>query len=124
MKTIFVAEGENHVREALCLMLEHQTGFSVVGEAGAAESALAQVCQRPPDIILLDWGIPGFHPQRMLPALRQCCPETLILVTSARPELESVARKFGVDAFLLKQLPPDQFMANLAASIRNSQNQT
>ncbi len=30
MKTIFLAEGEKHVREALRLMLEHQPDFRIV----------------------------------------------------------------------------------------------
>ena len=117
MKTIFLAEGEKHVREALRLMLEHQSDFAIAGEASTAENTLAQVCQHPPDVILLDWNLPGFHPQRLLNALRQCCPETLILATSVRPEQESVAMKFGANAFLLKQLPPDQFISALKTAI-------
>ena len=100
MKTIFLAEGEKHVRDALRLMLEHQSNFAIVGEASTAEITLAQVCQLPPDVILLDWNLPGLHPQRLFSALRQCCPETLILATSVKPEQESIAMIFGADAFL------------------------
>ena len=42
MKTIFLAEGEKHVREALRLMLEHQPILKIVGEASTAESTLAK----------------------------------------------------------------------------------
>lgn len=113
MKTIFLAEGEKHVRDALRLILEHQAIFDVAGEAGSAESSLAQVCRQPPDVILLDWNLPGLHPQRLLAALRQCCPVSRILVTSVRPEDEKIALKLGADAFLLKQLSPEQFIAAL-----------
>ena len=65
MKTIFLAEGEKHVREALRLVLELHPDLTVVGEAGTAENALAQICQHPPDIVLLDWTLPGLHPQRL-----------------------------------------------------------
>lgn len=122
MKTIFLAEGEKHVREALRLMLEHQTDFENVGEASTAENTLAQVCQLPPDVILLDWNLPGLHPQRLFSALRQCCPETLILATSVKPEQESIAMKFGADAFLLKQLPPDQFVSALITAVNQKGN--
>lgn len=117
MKTIFLAEGEKHVCEALRLILEHQSDLVITGEANTAENTLAQVCQRPPDVIMLDWNLPGMHPQRLLSALRQCCPETLILATSVKPEQESIAMKFGADAFLLKQLPPDQFITALKTAI-------
>lgn len=113
MKAIFLAEGEKHVCEALRLTLEHQPGFVVVGEAHTAESTLAQVCQRPADIVLLDWALPGLHPQRLLAALKQCCAQMLIVATSVRPEIERVALDLGADGFLLKQLPPDQYFASL-----------
>ena len=117
MKTIFLAESEKHVRDALRLIIEHQSDFAIVGEANTGENTLAQVCQHPPDVILLDWNLPGFHPQRLLSALRQCCPDTLILATSVRPEQESATMKFGANAFLLKQLPPDRFISALKTAI-------
>jgi DNA-binding NarL/FixJ family response regulator len=121
MKTIFLAEGEKHVREALLLMLEHQPDFMIVGEATTAESTLAKVCQKLPDVILLDWNLPGFHPQRMLAALHQCCPKTLILATSVRPEQESASTQLGADGFLLKQLTPDQFMIALISAVNQNE---
>jgi len=122
MKTIFLAEGEKHVRDALRLMLEHQSNFTIAGEASSAENTLAQVCQLLPDVILLDWNLPGLHPQRLFSALRQCCPETLILATSVKPEQESIAMRFGSDAFLLKQLPPDQFVSVLITAVNQKEN--
>jgi len=121
MKTIFLAEGEKHVRDALRLILEHQSDFAIMGEASTAENTLAKVCQLPPDVILLDWNLPGLHHQRLLSALRQCCPETLILATSVRPEQEEAAINLGANAFLLKQLPPDQFMAMLLAAVNQKE---
>ena len=118
MKTIFLAEGEKHVREALRIKFASQSDFVMVGEATTTESLLAQVCQHPPDAILLDWCLPGLHPQRLLAALRQCCPKTIILATSVQPEHESIARKFGADAFLLKQLPPDEFFDRLKTATK------
>lgn len=119
MKTIFLADSEKHVRSALSLMLEHQGAFAIVGEANHAESLLAQVCQQPPDVILLDWNLPGLHPQRLLTTLRQYCPSTIILASSVRPEQEKTARELGIDAFLLKQLPPEQFFSELTSAINN-----
>ena len=119
MKTIFLADSEKHVRAALSLMLEHQGNFAIVGEANHAESLLAQVCHQPPDVILLDWNLPGLHPQRLLRTLRQYCPATRILVSSVRPEQERSAHELGVDAFLLKQLPPEQFFSALVKAIED-----
>ena len=76
MKSIFLAEVEKHVRSALRLQLELQPEFKITGEAGHAEALLAQVCQCPPDVILLDCNLPGIHPQRLIHTLRKHCPDT------------------------------------------------
>lgn len=121
MKTIFLAEGEKHVRSALRLLLENQFGFVISGEARTAESAVAKICQKPPDVILLDWQLPGLHPQRLIAALRLCTPQTLILATSVKPEQAEIALQSGVDGFLSKQLPPDQFCEALSHAIEHRQ---
>lgn len=120
MKTIFLAEGEKHVCSALRLQLELQIGFEISGEAGHSEALLAQVCQHPPDVILLDWDLPGLHPQRLLATLREHCPSTQILATSIKPEQEQSTRAYGVDGFLSKLLPPERFMAALQALVFES----
>lgn len=117
MQTIFLAEGEKHVLEALRLILENQVEFKITGEAGHPESLLAQVCQQPPDVILLDWNLPGIHHQRLLQTLRIHCPHTCILATSVQPEQRKIALELGADAFLSKQSPPDQFLTELIEAI-------
>lgn len=113
MKTVFLAEGENHVLEALRLVLEQQSGFEIVGEARSAESLLAHVCKLSPDMILLDWNLPGFHPQRLISTLRECCPSAKLTAISVKPEHEKPAHKFGMDGFISMQLSPESFLASL-----------
>lgn len=115
MKTVFVAEGERHVLEALRLVLEQRTDLEILGEARSAESLLAHACKMSPDAILLDWNLPGFHPQRLIPALRECCPAAKLVAISVKPEHEKVANEYGLDGFISKQLPPESFLASLDA---------
>ncbi len=113
MKTIFLAESERHVRDALRLLLEQQTELTITGEARSAESLLAQVCQHPPDLILLDWNLPGLHPQRLIPTLRECCPSAQLIALSVKPEDETGAKAYGVDGFISKQLQAEELLACL-----------
>lgn len=114
---IFIADSHAHVREALRLLLEQQGGFAVCGEAADPENLLAQVCTHPPEFILLDWHLPGLRPHYLLRALKRCCPATLVLATSVNPENARQALSHGVDGFLLKSLPPDEFLQALRTSI-------
>ena len=117
MKSIFLAEGEKHVRSALRLQLELQPAFRISGEAGHAEALLAQVCQNPPDVILLDWNLPGIHPQRLVQTLRAYCPDTRILATSVKPETEFNMPAHGIDGFLSKQCSPKSFITALNEAV-------
>ena len=113
MKSIFVAESENHVRAALSLLIENQPDMQLAGAVYDTESLLAQVCQQSPDVILLDWNLPGIHPRRLIRTLRECCPVTILVATSVKPEHEQVTREWGVDGFLSKQLTPELFVSAL-----------
>ena len=117
MKTVFLAEGERHVLEALRLVLEQQAGFEIIGEARSAESLLANACKLSPDAILLDWNLPGSHPQRLIPALRECCPTAKLVALSVKPEHEKISIEYGLDGFISKQLPPESLLALLNAII-------
>ncbi|GAB4461750.1 MAG: hypothetical protein Kow0070_19830 [Anaerolineales bacterium] len=115
IRTIFLAEGERHVLDALRLLLEQQEGIQILGAAQSAESLLTQVCKNAPDVILLDWNLPGLHPQRLIPALRDCCPAAKLVALSVKPEHEQAAAEYGLDGFLSKQLSPEEFLASLNA---------
>lgn len=110
MKTIFLAEGEKHVRDSLRLIMEQRAGLKMVGEAQSAESLLAQVCQQAPDAILLDWNLPGIHHQRLVRTLRECCPAAKLVALSVKPEDERSAHAYGMDGFISKQAPAAVFM--------------
>jgi len=117
VKTIFLAEGEKHVREALRLMMEQRADVKIVGEARSVEGLLAQVCQHAPDAILLDWNLPGIHHQRLIHTLRECCPAARLVALSVKPEHEKAAGEYGMDGFISKQLPAESFMDSLITSL-------
>jgi DNA-binding NarL/FixJ family response regulator len=109
---IFLADDELNVRQALRLLLE-QDGFTVVGEARNADSLLGQVCTLPPDVILMDWELPGLRAQHFITKIRGDCPGTKVLALSARPDARPSALEVGVDAFVSKCNPSDELLAAL-----------
>ena len=122
MKTVLLAESEKHVLDALRLAMEQQSEIKVAGEARSAESLLAQVCQRAPNVILLDWSLPGLHPQRLIRALRECCPAATLVALSVKTEDEKAAKEHGLDGFISKQLSAESFIAALNQILSRSNN--
>ncbi|MBN2045358.1 MAG: response regulator [Anaerolineales bacterium] len=113
MKTLFLADGENHVRKAVRLAIENQEIAVISGEAENAESLLAQVCLKQPDIVLMDWNLPGTNHQRLIQIIRDHCPSTCLYAMSVKPEDERIIQDYPVDGFLSKQMNPEIFIQSL-----------
>ena len=108
---ILLADDQPRVRLALRLLLEQELGANVVGEATEARDLLAQVAACRPDLVLLDWGLPGMAAEDLLIALRRTCTELAVIVLSGQPEAEEKALTAGADAFVSKADPPEQLLA-------------
>ena len=80
-------------------------GWDVVGEAADAEEGLAQVCSLQPDAVVLDQELPLGPGTRVLPQMRERCPQARIVLFSADPTNRLVGEQLGADGFLLKGEP-------------------
>lgn len=120
MKTLFLADREYHVRNAIRLAINNTGLVELAGEADHVESLVAQVCQFPPDIILMDWHLPTANHQRLILTLREHCPKTRIYVMSVKPEDELIIQDYQVDGFVSKQNSPDAFIQFLQGIVDNN----
>ena len=114
---ILIADDQLQVRRALRLLLEQEPGAEVVGEAAEASDLLAQVTAGCPDLVLLDWWLPGMAAEDLLIALRQTCTELAVIVLSGQPEAEENALAAGADAFVSKADPPEQLLAAIRSAV-------
>ena len=112
---VLVADDHPQVRSALGLLLAYEPQIQVVGEAAYAEDLLQQLHQTKPDLLLLDWELPGLPAVNLLQAVRLACPGLLIIALSGRPESYHDALLAGVDEFISKGHPPEQVLAILRA---------
>jgi len=108
---ILLADDQAKVRSALRLVLEQQPGFSILGEAVDATGLLDWVKAVCPDLVLLDWELPGLETDSLLSALRARCPHLKVIALSVRPEARRAALEAGVDAFVSKVDPPERLLA-------------
>jgi DNA-binding NarL/FixJ family response regulator len=120
---IFLADDQTKVRSALRLLLEHEPGLHVVGEAAEVDNLLAQVEATQPDLMLLDWELPDSSVSnsspgsgsRLISALRTYWPHLRVIALSGRLEARQAALTAGVDAFVSKGDPPEQLLTTLRA---------
>jgi DNA-binding NarL/FixJ family response regulator len=107
---ILLADDQPRVKYALRVLLELQPGVQVVGEAVDAQNLLAETRANCPDLVLLDWELPGLVALDSLPALRRIRPGLRVVALSGRPEARQAALAAGVDAFVSKMEPPDRLL--------------
>lgn len=108
---ILIADKNRDSRSALALLLETRLGANIVGEAPTMEALLEQAAVTHPDIVLLDWELPGIPEADRIVIVRSVAPGVRVVVISARPE--SAALAVGADAFVNKTDPPERILAVL-----------
>lgn len=111
---VLLADDQTQVRSALRLLLEQEPDFQIAGETADATGLLQAVGRKTPDIVLLDWDLPGLPPGQLLRLLNLGFPSVKVIVMSTRPQDEPPAFAAGAHAFLSKSNPPE----NLPAIIR------
>lgn len=112
---ILLADDQPYVRSALALLLEHEPDLQVVGEAADADELFYQIKKTRPDLILLDWELPGLPAIDLLRAIRLNAPGLVVIALSGRPEAYQTALIAGVDDFVSKGYPPEQLLSLLHA---------
>jgi two-component system, OmpR family, phosphate regulon response regulator PhoB len=102
--TILVVEDSRFVRTAAATSLQGH-GFTV-REATTGDEALRLARQSPPDVILLDFFMPGLQGREVLAILKQddrTRHVPVIVMSGESPEVAKEALRFGAHAFLAKQ---------------------
>ena len=107
---ILIADRQAATRSALRMLLQEEDGLKVVGEAADSENLLSQMVPAHPDIVLLDWDLPGAPIQTLLSAIRASGNHVYVVVLSGRSEDVGNALAAGADAFVSKANPPTQLV--------------
>ncbi len=117
---ILVVEDEAAIQELIAINLRH-AGFSVtcVASAEAAEAALREAL---PDVLIVDWMLPGrsgLALARQLRAEARTRQLPLVMLTARAHEEDKVAGlEAGADDYLTKPFSPKEMVARIRALLR------
>lgn len=117
---ILVADSDARVRSALQTLLQQEPAQIAVRESGDIGSLALQIKQFKPDLILLDWELPGRPAAALLFALHGLDYQPKVIVLSTRPESETDALTVGADAFVCKGDPPERLLDSFRTMVRQS----
>lgn len=110
---VLLADDHPKVRWALRTFIKEEPGWIIVGETSGADTLLSQALVLQPDLILLEWELPGWAGDKLLSALRALDLPSRLIVLSKSSETERLALAAGADAFVSKANGPEQLLAVL-----------
>jgi len=118
--TLLIIEDESAIREMVAMALR-PAGYELL-EAETGERGLQLMREQPPDLILLDWMLPGMSGIDLVRRLRADASWSAIpiILLTARGEEEDKVRGFqvGVDDFMTKPFSTRELLSRVRAVLR------
>jgi DNA-binding NarL/FixJ family response regulator len=109
---IAIVEDVDEIRNGLTALIDGAGNFRCVGAFPTAESALEQIPQIIPDIVLMDIHLPGKSGIECIRELKAQNPKLLILMLTVFEDDDSIfeSLKAGASGYLLKKTPPVELL--------------
>jgi len=111
--SILIIDDEYEMRNLLSRILARK-GYQV-SQASSGIDALALLENTSPDVVLLDFAMPGINGVEVLRHIRQLPPpnQPKVIALTAHTDFILEARQYGLDASLLKPVPPDVLLETI-----------
>lgn len=116
MITILIADDEEDARTIICMRFAKHPEFRIV-EATNGREALDLAKEEHPDLVVLDWTMPGMSGLEVMQAFRgdPAMAAIPVIMTTGRddPSERAQARALRVSAYLVKPYDPAELMEKI-----------
>ncbi|MDQ2777033.1 MAG: response regulator transcription factor [Acidobacteriota bacterium] len=113
---IVLADDHTMMRSGLRLLLERESDFSIVGEAGDGRQAIEIVEAQSPDVVIMDIAMPNMNGIEAARRITDAHPRTAVVILSMHSDESYVLRALnaGARGYLLK----DSAEGDLISAVR------
>jgi two-component system, NarL family, response regulator DesR len=115
---ILLVEDNQVFREALELLLGLQSDIKVVAAVGSGTDAVAAAQEHSPDVVLMDYRLPGLDGVQATRAVLDAAPEVAVVCLTASANLREVDALYEAGAVAC--LSKDQELDEIIAAIRRA----
>ena len=98
MAQILLADDNQIILQLLRRLIESHAGWQVCGEAATGQEALAKAIELKPDLLVLDFAMPGLNGLQVAEQISQACPSLPIILHTIHdfPEMIAEAKRVGI----------------------------
>jgi two-component system KDP operon response regulator KdpE len=115
---VLLVEDELPIRKFLGASLV-SAGYEIE-EAATGQQAIRSASQKPPDLVILDLGLPDLDGQEVLRQLREWLTAPIIVLSARDQEQQKVsALDRGADDYLTKPFSTGELLARIRAALRH-----
>jgi two-component system, OmpR family, KDP operon response regulator KdpE len=119
MTHVLLVEDDRALRQALAINLRAREYDVTAVDEGAA--ALAAAASHPPDVVILDLGLPDMDGNEVIEGLRGWSQAPIIVLSARTTQGDKVvALDVGADDYMTKPFGMDELLARLRAALRRA----
>src|SRR6266576_475704 len=119
MSKVLIVDDDRQLLRALAINLRARQYD--VETAADGRSALEAAGRQPPDLVILDLGLPDMNGVEVVYGLRGWCSAPIIVLSAREAQADKVeALDAGADDYVTKPFGMDEFMARVRAALRRN----
>jgi two-component system response regulator NreC len=117
---ILIADDHGVLRAGLAALLNDETDFEVVGEAGTSEEALRLAAETCPDLILMDLSMPEMGGIEATRRVHEKMPGVRVLILTLHEDIGMVreAIRAGAGGYILKRAVKTELISAIQTVLR------
>jgi diguanylate cyclase (GGDEF)-like protein len=117
---LLIADDDPMIRLTLAALIDREPGFELVGEAEDADQAIELAARRRPDVVLLDFNMPGGGGVRAATLIREADPDIKLVAISADDSqgAQYDMSRAGAVGYVVKGSPDDEIVRVIRSSAR------
>jgi DNA-binding NarL/FixJ family response regulator len=119
-KSILIIDDHPLFREGLKVIIERDSHFEVVGEAGNGRQGLQLTKKLKPDMIIVDISLPDLSGLQLTREIRTLFSKTRILIVSMHSKIDYIAEAFqaGANGYVVKESASEKLVQGLESIAR------
>jgi DNA-binding NarL/FixJ family response regulator len=95
---ILLADDNQTILQLLRRLIESHAGWQICGETATGQEALAKAIELKPDLLVLDFAMPGLNGLQVAEQISRACPNLPIILHTIHdfPEMIAEAKRVGI----------------------------